>query len=43
MPDGDPKNAYLVTENYDVIMDWNHSIYFATSVGLLADAIAKGE
>jgi peptidoglycan lytic transglycosylase B len=42
MPDDDPDNAYLVTENYDVIMDWNHSIYFATSVGLLADAIANG-
>jgi membrane-bound lytic murein transglycosylase B len=40
MPDGDPDNAYLVTANYDVIMDWNHSIYFATAVSLLSDAIA---
>ena len=43
MPDDDSHNAYLVTRNYDAIMDWNHSIFFATSVGLLADAIAKGE
>jgi len=41
MPDGDPANAFLVTSNYDVIMDWNHSTYFATSVCLLADAIAR--
>jgi membrane-bound lytic murein transglycosylase B len=34
--------AFLVYANYDVLMDWNRSLYFATSVGLLADAIAAG-
>ncbi len=38
IPD-DNSSAYLVFSNYNVIMDWNRSIYFATSVGLLADAI----
>jgi membrane-bound lytic murein transglycosylase B len=32
--------AFLVYANYDVLMGWNRSLYFATSVGLLADAIA---
>jgi membrane-bound lytic murein transglycosylase B len=43
VPDGDAGDspAYLAYPNYDIIMDWNHSIYFATSVGLLADGIAK--
>lgn len=31
--------AFLVYGNYDVLMDWNRSLYFATSVGLLADAL----
>jgi len=33
--------AFLVFFNYDIIMDWNRSIYFATSVCLLADKIGK--
>ncbi len=41
LPDNDPEVAYLVFSNYDAIMDWNHSTYFATSVGLLADAIGN--
>ncbi|MCB1538160.1 MAG: lytic murein transglycosylase [Rhodospirillales bacterium] len=41
-PDGPGGPAYLVYGNYDVIMHWNRSTYFATSVGLLADAIAAG-
>lgn len=40
LPDGKNGKAYLVYDNYKVIMKWNKSIYFATSVGLLADAIA---
>lgn len=40
-PDGLDGPAFLVYSNYDVIMKWNRSIYFATSVGLLADAIAQ--
>ncbi len=41
LPDGDPDYAYLTFANYKVIMDWNHSTYFATAVGLLADRIKK--
>jgi membrane-bound lytic murein transglycosylase B len=37
--DNNLSESYLVFSNYDVIMDWNHSTYFATGVGLLADAI----
>jgi len=39
-PDGLEGPAYLVYDNYKVIMKWNRSTYFATSVGLIADAIA---
>ena len=39
MPDGPKGSAYLVYANYGVVMKWNHSTYFATSVGLLADRI----
>ncbi len=39
LPDGKGGPAYLVYDNYRVIMKWNRSTYFATSVGLLADAI----
>lgn len=40
--DGVSGPAYLVTSNFAVIMKWNCSTYFATSVGLLADRIAGG-
>lgn len=43
MPDGKNGPAYLAYKNYKVIMKWNKSVYFATSVGLLSDLIAKGE
>lgn len=33
--------GYLVYDNYRTIMHWNRSLYFATSVGLLADLIAQ--
>ena len=33
-------SAYLVYNNYRTIMKWNRSVYFATSVGILSDAIA---
>lgn len=39
-PDDSRTSAYMVTVNYDVIMTWNKSRYFATSVGMLADALA---
>jgi membrane-bound lytic murein transglycosylase B len=41
LPDGKGGPAYLVYENYRVIMKWNRSTYFATSVGLLADVLAE--
>ncbi len=40
-PDGLAGQTYLVYSNYRTIMSWNRSTYFATSVGLLADAIAS--
>ncbi|MAY98983.1 MAG: lytic transglycosylase [Micavibrio sp.] len=40
-PDGIDGAAYLVYSNYDVIMKWNRSLYFATTVGLLADAVRQ--
>lgn len=40
-PDGLNGPAFMVYDNYRVIMRWNKSTYFATSVGLLADAIAQ--
>ena len=40
--DGIEGPAYLVSPNFTVIMKWNRSTYFATSVGLLADRIAGG-
>lgn len=42
-PDGVGGPAYLAYDNYRVIMKWNKSTYFATSVGLLADSIASAE
>jgi membrane-bound lytic murein transglycosylase B len=40
-PDGLSGPAYLAYDNYRVIMRWNKSTYFATSVGLLADSISE--
>lgn len=40
-PDGVAGEAYIVYNNYQTIMAWNRSTYFATSVGLLADSIAN--
>lgn len=39
LPDGRDGRAFLVYANYDVILRWNRSLYFATAVGLLADRI----
>lgn len=39
--DGDVQSAYLVYPNYDVIMHWNRSTYFATTVGTMFDAIGE--
>lgn len=40
-PDGIGKSAFLLTGNYRVILDYNCSNYYALSVGLLADEIAR--
>ncbi len=40
-PDGPDARAYLLTANYRAILDYNCSNYYALSVGLLADAIAR--
>ena len=40
-PDGPGTPAYLLTGNYRVILQYNCSNYYAMSVGLLADAIAR--
>lgn len=38
-PDGPDATAYLLTNNYRAILDYNCSNFYALSVGLLADAI----
>ena len=43
MPEGPSKKASLVYINFDVILRWNRSSYFAYSVLSLADAIAEGK
>jgi len=40
-PDGAGTPAYLLTGNYRVILQYNCSNYYAMSVGLLADEIAR--
>ena len=38
-PERKPGSAFLAYENFDVIMAWNRSTYFAVSVGTLADEL----
>ena len=38
-PDGPNATAYLLSNNYRAILDYNCSNFYALSVGLLADAI----
>ena len=40
-PDGYDSTAYLLTTNYRAILDYNCSNFYAISVGVLADAIAR--
>ncbi|WP_114227865.1 MULTISPECIES: lytic murein transglycosylase [Sphingomonas] len=40
-PDGPGATAYLATVNYRAILDYNCSNFYALSVGLLGDAIAR--
>ena len=39
MPDSRDGRGYLAYDNYRVLMDWNRSTYFVTSVGYLADQL----
>ena len=41
MDDGEGP-TYLIYDNFRVLMRWNKSRYFATSVGLLSDALRAG-
>lgn len=41
-PDDNGNEFYLVYGNYDKILKWNRSLYFATAVGLLSDRIVTG-
>jgi lytic murein transglycosylase len=40
-PDGPDATAFLATTNYRAILDYNCSNFYAISVGVLADAIAR--
>jgi len=40
MPDGPSGKVYMVYENFDVIMKWNRSSYFAFAVLTLADKLS---
>lgn len=41
MPDDEDGRVYLVYNNYNVLMKWNRSYYFALAVSHLADRIAS--
>ena len=40
-PGKEGAESYMTYSNYDKIMKWNRSTYFATAVGTLADAIGR--
>lgn len=42
VPSGSTGPAFVVYENFDVIMRWNRSEFFALTVGHLADRVAGG-
>jgi membrane-bound lytic murein transglycosylase B len=42
VPSGHRGPAFLTYDNFDVIMRWNRSEYYAISIGRLADRIAGG-
>jgi membrane-bound lytic murein transglycosylase B len=39
VPEGAEGTAFLVYENYNVILDWNRSVFYAIAVGHLADRL----
>ncbi len=43
IPEGAEGAAFLVYDNYNVILDWNRSVFYAIAVGHLADRIAGAE
>ena len=40
-PDGPGRTAYLLTNNYRTILDYNCSNFYALTVGLLADSVSR--
>ena len=42
LPAGHRGPAFLVYDNFDVIMEWNRSIFYALAIGHLSDRIAGG-
>jgi membrane-bound lytic murein transglycosylase B len=38
-PDGGP--TFMVFNNFNVVMRWNHSIYYAATIGYMADKICR--
>ena len=42
-PSGRGGRAFLVYDNFRVLMQWNRSTYFGVAVGQLADALAEGD
>ena len=40
-PDGPGRTAYLATQNYRAILDYNCSNFYALTIGLLANAIGR--
>ena len=41
IPDDSSQKYFLVTKNFDVILNWNRSNYFALSVNILSDRIRE--
>ncbi len=42
-PGGKGYKTYIAYDNYRIIMRWNRSLYFATSVGLFSDILKTGK
>lgn len=40
-PEDNGKEAYLIYSNYNTILKWNRSLYFATAVGILSDRLSN--
>lgn len=37
--DGEGSRAFLIYQNYKIVLKWNRSLYFATTIGMLADKV----